>query len=57
MARLSILVALSGRLEIWTLCTIHKYVFLAFLEDHTIMFPPTITLISLSGALGLSSAR
>ena len=48
MAGLSTLVALGGRPEIWTLYTICKYIFLAFLEDPAIMFPPTITFISLS---------
>ena len=57
MAGLLILVALRGRPEIWTLCTIRKYVFLAFLDDVAIVFPPMITLISSSGALGLSLAR
>lgn len=48
MAGPSTLVALGGHLEIWTLCTIFKYIFLAFLEDPAIVFPPTITFISLS---------
>lgn len=51
MAGLSILVALGGRPKFWMLCTILKYVFLAFLDDPTIVFPPMITLVSLSGAL------
>ena len=38
------------------LCTMRKYIFLAFLDDPTIVLPPIITLISPSGALGLSSA-
>ena len=54
MVGLSTLVILGDRLEIWTLCTIHKYVFLAFLEELAIVFPYTITLISPSGALGLT---
>lgn len=33
----------------------HKYVFLAFLDDPTMVLLPIITLISLSGALSLSS--
>ena len=53
MAGLLTLVALEGRLEIWILCTIRKYVFLAFLN---IVFPLMITLISPSRALDLSSA-
>ena len=57
MTGLSTLIALGGRPEIWTLYTICKYVFLAFLDDPAIVLPPTITLISLSVALGFSSAR
>lgn len=57
MVGLSTLVVLGGHLEIWMLCTIHKYIFLTFLGDPTIVFPPTITLISLSGGLGLSSTH
>ena len=57
MAGLLIVVALRGRPEIWTLCIIRKYVFLAFLDDLAIVFPLMITLISSSGALGLSLAR
>ena len=57
MVGLSTLVTLGSHPEIWTLCTIHKYVFHAFLEDPAIVFPHTITLISLGGALGLFSAR
>ena len=55
MVGLSTLVALGGRPEICMLFTIRKYVFLTFLDDHAIVFPPTITLISPSGALSLSS--
>lgn len=55
MVGLSTLVILGGRLEIWMLYTIHKYVFLAFLDKPAIVLPPSITLISQSGALGLSS--
>lgn len=47
----------GGHLEIWTLCTIRKYVFLNVLKDPAIMFPPTNTLIPPSVALGLFSAR
>lgn len=50
MARLSTLVTLGGRQEIWTLYTICKYVFLAFLEEPAIVLPPTITFIFPSGA-------
>lgn len=50
------LVAFGDSLEIWMLCTIRKYIFLAFLEYSAIVFPFTITMISLSEALGLSSA-
>ena len=57
MAGLSTLVALRGRSKIWTLYTIRKYVFLASLDDLAIVFLPMITLISLSGAQGLSSAH
>lgn len=57
MAGLSTLVTLGGHPKIYTLCTICKYVFLAFLEDLAIVFPPTITRILPSGALGLFSAR
>ena len=46
MVRLSTLVTLGSRLEIWTLCTIHKYIFHAFLKDPAIVFSPTITLLS-----------
>lgn len=53
----STLVSLGRQLVIWTLCTIHMYVFLTFLEEPAIVFPPTITLISQNGALGCSSAR
>ena len=53
MAGLSNLVILGDRSEIWTLCTIRKYIFLAFLEEPAIIFPPMITLISPSKALGL----
>ena len=56
MVGLSTFIAFGGHLEIWMLCSIRKYVFLAFLDDLAIVFPPTITLISLSGALSLSSA-
>ena len=44
MARLLSLVALGGYLEIWTLYTMRRYVFLAFLDVPTIVLPPTITL-------------
>ena len=57
MAGLSTLVNLSGRPEIWMLCTILKYVFLAFLDEPANALPPTITFISPSGAFGLSSTR
>ena len=57
MTGLSTLVAFGGHPEIWTLCTIRKYVFLAFLNDPAIVFPSTIILISPSSALGLSSTR
>ena len=57
MVKLSTLVALGGHSKIWTLYTIRKYVFFGFLDDLAIVFPPTITLISLSEALGLSSFR
>ena len=56
MVGLSTLVALGGHPENWTLCTIRKYVFLAFFDDPAIVFLPMITLISPSGALGLSLA-
>ena len=46
MVRLSNLVTLGSRPEIWTLFTIHKYIFHAFLKDPAIVFPPTITLLS-----------
>ena len=46
MVRLSTLVTLGSRPEIWTLCTIHKYIFHAFLKDPAIVFSPTITLLS-----------
>lgn len=55
MVGLSTLVILGGHPKIWMLYTIHKYVFLAFLDKPAIVLPPTITLISQSGALGLSS--
>ena len=55
MAGLSTLVILGGWPEIWTLCTIRKYVVLAFLEEPAIVFPLMITHISPSWALGLSS--
>ena len=51
MVGLSTLVILGNRPEIWTLCTICKYVFLSFLEALAIVLPPIITLISPSGAL------
>ena len=51
----SILVSLSKRPTSWTFYTIRRSVFLAFLEDPIIVLPPTITLISPSGALGCSS--
>ena len=56
MTGLSTLVALGNHPEIWMLYTIHKYVFLAFLDDLAIVLPPTIAFISQSRALGLSSA-
>ena len=46
MAGLSSLVALGGHLEIWMLCTMHKYIFMAFLDDPAIVLPPTITHLS-----------
>ena len=49
MAGLSSLVTLGGRLKIWTLRTICKYVFLAFLDDLAMALPLTITLISQVG--------
>lgn len=55
MAELLTFVILGNQPEIWTLFTIHKYFFLAFLKEPAIALPPTITLISPSGALGRSS--
>ena len=45
---LSVDLALSDRLESWTLCTTFKYAFLD-LDDWPVELPPIITLISLSG--------
>ena len=42
MVGLSTLVIFGSRLEIWTLCSVHKYVFLAFLEELAIMLPPCV---------------
>lgn len=53
----SIRVSSGGRPMSWTFCTICRQVFLIFLEDLTIVLPPTITLISPSGALGHSLTR
>ena len=57
MTRLLTFAAFGGRPGIWTLYTIHKYVFLAFLDDPAIVLPPTIILSSPSGAVGLSLAH
>lgn len=51
------LVSQGRRLVIWTLCTICKQVFLTFLDELAIILRPTITFISLSGALDRFSAR
>ena len=64
MTGLSTLIALGGRPEIWTLYTICKYVFLAFLDDPAIVLPPTITHLSkwdfrsfLNSSVGLGIPR
>lgn len=51
MAGLSTLVTLSGRPEIWMLCTILKYVFLAFLDEPTNALPPLSLLSPLAEPL------
>ena len=49
--RLSTLVILGSHPEIWTLCTIRKYIFLVLLEELAIIFPFMTTLISQAGPL------
>ena len=51
----SIRVSLSRQPVSWTFYTVCRQVFLAFLEDSIIVLPPTIILISSSGALDRSS--